>query len=370
MDHQLLDLVARLYAVVQEPDGWPSGLAAFVEHFGAEHAVMVASPTGRADARRQVVVGADPGMFADVASPEEIEFREPYNARLRYNGRAVSSADLMSDQEVLRSVVYNEVIKQVGGFYALLLTRAGTDASYHLALCRGRRAGAFPRTDVERLQLLVPHLTTAVALHDRLAEAEARADDLTRLLDRMSGGVILTDELARPSFLNARAAQILEEEDGLTLESGRLAGAGGEVTQRLRKAVATVAAPANSDPRTCDIGAERPSGRLALLLHILPVWRLGAVFGGMPAAKAAIFLKEPDMAGAVNREALADMFRLTSREIDVAELLAHGTKAGEIAVKLGIGGYTVRQHLNRAFEKTGIRHQAGLVALIRSLDRA
>jgi two-component system nitrate/nitrite response regulator NarL len=51
---------------------------------------------------------------------------------------------------------------------------------------------------------------------------------------------------------------------------------------------------------------------------------------------------------------------LTSRELQVVELVEHGLKNRDIAGKLGIRPGTVKIHLKHIFEKTGIRGRYGL----------
>ena len=135
-------------------------------------------------------------------------------------------------------------------------------------------------------------------------------------------------------------------------------------TQQLRDAIGAVAADGASGGRRLRL--ERPSQRPPLVLTLLPIWRLGAIVpGGGPAARVAIFIKDLGAPLAVDRLAVAEAFRLTPRECEVAVLLADGHDLPRIAAMLGVGLSTVRYHLKRAFEKTGMRSQAALAALIR-----
>jgi DNA-binding CsgD family transcriptional regulator len=79
----------------------------------------------------------------------------------------------------------------------------------------------------------------------------------------------------------------------------------------------------------------------------------------------AIFITEPDAAPTIDRPAVAEAFKLTPRETDVAVLLAGGFGPDEIAIRLKLGIGTVRHHLKRVFDKSGTHSQAALVALIR-----
>jgi diacylglycerol kinase family enzyme/DNA-binding CsgD family transcriptional regulator len=118
------------------------------------------------------------------------------------------------------------------------------------------------------------------------------------------------------------------------------------------------------------IRIERPSHRPALLLTVLPIWRLGAGVPGAGTPRAVIFITEPDAPLPIDRLAIAEAFRLTRRESEIAALLADGLDLETIAARLGAGRGTVRDHLKHLFQKTGARSQVALVALLRGfVDR-
>ncbi|HVV78245.1 MAG TPA: helix-turn-helix transcriptional regulator, partial [Pseudolabrys sp.] len=76
-----------------------------------------------------------------------------------------------------------------------------------------------------------------------------------------------------------------------------------------------------------------------------------------------------DAPPALDRAALADTYRLTCRETEIAALLAGGLALETIAARLGIGIGTARNHLKRVFDKTGTSSQAALVASLRGLTQ-
>ena len=78
-----------------------------------------------------------------------------------------------------------------------------------------------------------------------------------------------------------------------------------------------------------------------------------------------MFITEADVSGAIDRTAVADTFRLTQREADVALLLAAGHDLIGVAAQLGLSHSTVRSHLKRVFDKTDVHSQAALLALLR-----
>lgn len=62
--------------------------------------------------------------------------------------------------------------------------------------------------------------------------------------------------------------------------------------------------------------------------------------------------------------------RLSPREAEIAELVAHGLADKEIARRLNLKFATVRTHLDNAFSKLGVRNRTQLVSSLYGSDRA
>ena len=63
---------------------------------------------------------------------------------------------------------------------------------------------------------------------------------------------------------------------------------------------------------------------------------------------------------------IALIFGLSPAQAKVAGLVAEGLSLAEIAGRLNITGNTARTHLNRIYEKTGVRTQPALVRVMLS----
>ena len=361
----ILRVTERLYAAAAMPERWPPALEAVVDLLHGDHAILVGR--GDANAAGSFITSAqvDGRDLARIFSSEGMRLTTPWVNAVPVG--VVLRAAFIPDADFARSATYNDLIRPMNGFHSIHVRQEGA-GGFLLNVCRPHRADNFDATDTAALRVLVPHLATVLELQGRLQTAEQGNAALARVLDRLETGVILTDGSGRPAMLNACAERIIAEADGLAVDSAGLAAATPAATRYLRDAIAATGRDTAIEARR--IRLERPSHRLPLLLTVLPIWRFGATVPGVGSARVAVFITEPDAPLPIDRMMIAETFRLTRREGEIAVLLADGLDLETIASRLGLGRRTVRDHLQHVFEKTGARSQPALVALLRGfVDR-
>jgi DNA-binding CsgD family transcriptional regulator len=362
----ILRAVDRLYRAAAEPDAWGPALESITDLLHGDHAVIhassnVATPlciTARVDERE---------LARCVAASVTYDLGR-LSLDLAPIGRVWTRTEIMPDREFARTTFYNECIRPLNGFHSLSIRQTDPRIPFILSVCRPERSGDFDAGGATVLQRLAPHVETVLDLRARLQSANQQRLVLAQVFDQLDSGVIVTDASGFPIFVNRRALDITAQSDGLLLGPTGLAGPTPRHTQHLRAVIASVGAEAGTHRR--QLRLERPSRRPALLLSLLPVWRLGMVLPGVAAPRVAIFIKEPDIPVPMDHAALVEAFGLTPRESEIAALMAGGLDLSEIAATLAIGRGTVAFHLNRIFDKTGARSQAKLVSLLRGFNRA
>lgn len=372
-----LRVVDRLYAAAMEPQEWQPALESVTDLLHAGHTILAVG--GKKGAALAVGARVDERDLSRLLSANAEGLMGPLDFGRLPVGAVVMRRTILSDREFLASDYYNDVIRPLNGFHSAFFRQETTRAGFALAVCRPRYADDFAAGDRAILNGLLPHLTHAVELYDRLRISEQRSESLARLVDSLETGVILTDAAARPILINERAERIIREADGLAVIAAGLVAATPFATRRLREAIAMAGASSGdifrsqraaggpAFDRSRQISLERPSLRGPLHLRLLPIWRLGAETFGAHAV--AIFIDEPSAPTTVDRTAIADVFRLTLREAEIAALLGEGRNLSEIATELGLAIGTVRNHLKRVFDKTGTHSQAALVALVSRFAR-
>jgi DNA-binding CsgD family transcriptional regulator len=210
--------------------------------------------------------------------------------------------------------------------------------------------------DVERrfLERIRPHITHALrtgALIDAAGES-GHADNSRADNSHPDPCVLALDARARPVLRAGPVAAVLED----------LADVGLHGTDSLPSSIINAAARVRSrDPvRTTDVPGES-------------VLRVRGASGRWYVVRA--MLAEPDAAGdahavvvvrpiAVREKAalLTRLYGLSEREREVTAAVARGESSKRIAARLQISPHTVKEHLDRACEKIGVRGRKALVA--------
>jgi DNA-binding CsgD family transcriptional regulator len=211
---------------------------------------------------------------------------------------------------------------------------------------------------------LLPKSVRAPSLHRgvTIGEFERHAGADTARYSN-TAAITVTRDLA--VLHTSRDAELMLQDGGaIRIRAGHLATADQGATERLSELV-----------RGAVDAAMGENGSAGGVLSIpqadrLPVTVLVAAFRPardriVPAMPSAILLiRDPECAPMPKASALQGMFRLTPAEAVVASYLARGRSVAEIAARHDLSPNTVRSHLKNIFSKTGVRHQAQLVALV------
>ena len=121
-------------------------------------------------------------------------------------GTVTSSADLSSDPEFERTEFYNEIVRPANGFYSVSVQQERPSLTFSFSICRARRLGAFTTNEAHKLKILLPHVTIALQLRQRLQISEYKSRGLAEALSGLDEGAIILDRSNRPLIINARAA--------------------------------------------------------------------------------------------------------------------------------------------------------------------
>jgi DNA-binding CsgD family transcriptional regulator len=283
-------------------------------------------------------------------------------------GSALHRATLLPDAQAVRSDFYQDVIRPMGGFRAILsvLDRHARHGSL-LAVCRPHHAADFSDHDVTVVEHVIPHIARALKARLDVEAAERRSAIALDALDRVDAALAVVDAELRPVLLSRRAEEIVMRGDGLRRSRNGLAALAPGETAQLRSQVRCAAAEDPRVPGTFALRLTRPPPR--------PPWavtlrRLGPASGMRAGAPLVVVILEDAIRGVGDiGGTLHAMFDLTPREIAVATALTRGHDLAETADGLAITPGTVRNHLKAVFLKTHTHRQSELVSLILRITR-
>jgi DNA-binding CsgD family transcriptional regulator len=179
---------------------------------------------------------------------------------------------------------------------------------------------------------------------------------LGEMLARMHVGLVVTDARGRVELTNSALVRTL----GADPERSRIESTIRVAMQRVIDSPESVATDRFGMPNNApslEVRTVRGNYRVCAS-------RMGIHICGMLAVLATQERAAPTLPSA---SLLAERFRLTPRESDVAELLARGRSNSQIASALEISPFTARRHTERVLMKLGARSRAEVSAVLLGL---
>ena len=369
--------LARIYDAVSLVEPSREWLAATRESVGAEHAVLARLPSANTPLEwnhcGQLSKAQEPLCESLVVDP----FYCQWLATL--HPMAVTRiTTVVPREQLLRTEIYQDFLRPIGGGLSASAAWTQNGQPHALAVCRDARAGRdYSDAEIGVLQMLMPHLARALALHRQAAERDALLAQTSEALDESSRAVILLTEHGGVRYLNHLARRLITLRDGLRQEQGRIVAEHEDDERRLQALIAWTAdlqrrgamqLAALSKPNWSTLESlplRRGNGKRPLLVRAAPL------APGQGAGQAAVMLaiSDPDRLFRLRPAQVASTFGVTRRESEIAVLLMEGSTLQEATEVLGISIETSRQYLKSLFRKLQVQRQSDLVSLlIRSFD--
>ncbi|MBI1196567.1 MAG: helix-turn-helix transcriptional regulator [Phenylobacterium sp.] len=369
----LPDLIGLIYDCALDPSLWPRALAHIGDALHFVHAALSlqAMPSGA------VLLNVSSG----IPSPwlERIGQYGPdvialWGGAGRIAATPLEEPVLLSDMNpaVLAGACDNRFYSEWRRPQGLLdsVSVGLTRDAHSLSTCsfaRHERLGPIGEPEREALRGLAPHLRRAVTISRLLDAQTVAAATFEAVVEATGAPILITDGQLNVLYANGPAQALLGRRDPLTQVGRRLVTNRPAATQALAVAIATAGTDeADIGHRGLAIPVIAGDGA-PHALHVLPLGGGTLRPGLVNEAVAAIFVSSAGPAPSDAGSLIAQLFGLSAKEARVFELIALGHTPGEAAAEMGIGVSTVRTHLLRIFDKTGLRRQADLVRMAASL---
>lgn len=364
---KLSDLIALIYDCAIDPAAWPVALEAMRLELGLFNSSLdlLALPEGQSLLNCTTNIPAPYRERMTELAPHIAAIWSPAMAPDRPMDEPIVFTQLGVPPETLDNNPYwREWIEPQGICDALALKLAHDERTIAgVAFGRHRDGPPIDRRTIALARLLLPHLQRAAAINRLLDVAALRESTFMALFDGLRAPIILVDGALRIVHANPSANRVMDADTGLRSHAGVLSlkdkSAHAALAAAVRAAteeVASMGAPGLGLP-------SRAAGSEAALLHVLP---LRPDHPAQPRL-AAVFVADPAATQTTAPPSIAALFGLTPGESAVFAQIAAGNDVPRTANALGVAPSTVRTHLQRVYDKTGVRRQAELVMLSLSL---
>jgi ATP/maltotriose-dependent transcriptional regulator MalT len=215
------------------------------------------------------------------------------------------------------------------------------------------------------MHLIVPHVRRAVRTGKVIDLSQAEAATFADILDGLSPAIFLVDAEGQIVHGNAAGRSVLEKCDVLRAVHGRLTAIDSQVDQPLH---AAFVAAAKNETETAGKGSAFPmKGRAGerYVAHVLPLTAGEKRKAGTASnVVAALFVRKAELEAEPSSEVIGKTYKLTPTELRVLRAIVNVGGVRQVAGNLGVADTTIKTHLGRLFEKTGVSRQADLVKLV------
>jgi DNA-binding CsgD family transcriptional regulator len=357
LETRTLEVIDRCYAGVLDDAAWEQALVAVADLVGGTGTLLFAMQPATKTIMRFDVARFDPEIVVTYGAHWTSRDIRAAPALLAPVGVPQTEETLLSARSLRRSAIYNEFLQRVDAphFINTWLHRS-PDRVVSLAIQGSRRRGAFETSECERLAAVLPHVTRAIELKDRLGVNVGVSGSLFAVADALPVGILVVDAHGLVLEASQAARRILAAADGLYTLAGRIAFRRRADEQAFARLL-TTSMVGRTGPPTLRVSRQH---KAPLSLIIAPVrsdtepW-MTAVQQWIVAIQEPAQFSTPTP-GDVSRE-----WHVTAAEARVVCLLASGSTIQEIAGTLRVSIHTVRSQLKAVYAKTGLTSQLEVV---------
>jgi DNA-binding CsgD family transcriptional regulator len=365
-DIQLLStLIGDIYDAAIDPTLWVETLGSAARFVGGQAAALFSKSAESLTGTNVYDSGIDPHYtqlyFQNYIKIDPLTLGHVFTESCE----PIATSDLVPYDEFLRSPFYREWAQPQGfvDFVASVLDKSPASAAL-FGVFRHERDGIVDDETRQRMRLIVPHIRRATLVAGVIDLRTTAAANLAESLDGLSASLFLVDAEGRLVHANAAGNQLLAAADVFRIANGRLAAVEAPIDRELRE---TIAATASGDGALGTKGMALPLIRddgERYVAHALPLASDMRRNAGGRSATLALFVNKAGLSAPSQPEAIARAYKLTLTELRVLLAIVDVGGAPEVANALGIATSTVKTHLSRLYEKTGVRRQADLAKLV------
>ncbi|MFN8891941.1 MAG: helix-turn-helix transcriptional regulator [Alphaproteobacteria bacterium] len=362
-EEKISALIGRIYDCAISPNKWPATLANICEYIESAAGTLAVIDLVTGQEKTLVNYG--------ISEEDHRAYQEKYHCvdlflhplMLREIGDPATSADLVSDEELLSSRIYREWAAPQGFRDTLMtmLTRHQGRLAF-LGVTRKLEQRRYDAADRHAMRLITPHVQRAVLISDRIEHQTVERNYFARIIDTIATPTVIIESNLRILHTNQTGQAMLSR--GIQVSSAK-----GAIRLPNQVAAAVLRASREASQGRADTVAVPDTLRIVgdgaqsdIIFVVMPLGVPDRKLGS-GALQIALFMQEANSFTPLAGEVWGKAFGLTGGELRVLQGLVEGAAPAEIAAMYGIANSTVRTHLVSLFRKTGTRRQVELVRL-------
>ncbi|HUL87390.1 MAG TPA: helix-turn-helix transcriptional regulator [Pseudolabrys sp.] len=357
-------LIGEIYDAALDPSRWASVLAKITKYVGGQAAGILLKDAVRKPGVIHYEVGLDP-CFVQLYLGTYWKLG-PVARLLDYEvGRIVTIPELVPYEEFRAGRFYREWAEPQGWIDAANAVLEKTPKTFaYLSVIRSKASGMVDDEMRQRMGLVVPHVGRAVQTEKVIRLKQAEVATFADILDGLSPAIFLVDVVGQIIHANAASRSLLRKGNFLRSINGRLTATDAQVDRTLHDAF-VAAGGVETGGKSSALPLPDETGRNSYVAHVLPL-TVGERHkaGAASAAVAALFVSKIKFETVLPSEIIGKTYNLTPSELRVLLAIVNVGGVRQVAGDLGVADTTVKTHLGRLFEKTGVSRQADLVKLV------
>jgi DNA-binding CsgD family transcriptional regulator len=366
----LSKLLLTLYAAPMRSELWSVFLKEFTALLGLPAAAILHQDLAREKYAFGISSGMDPA--AESLYAQYYGQIDPWRPRFldKREGELSFGEDLCHASELHRTEFYTDCLSKYDvNLYCAVATIKRPDSFELISIYRGLHDDSPDSKILATIQLVIPHIRTALQLRHQLCEVAVSAKNYADTLHSLNLGVILLDAQARCLFVSRKAETICNANDGVYVRHSRLGAHAPADHHALHKLINRAVAVATGNTiRPCGAASiARSSGGPLVISAIALSPQAPLAHYTAAVAVAAVFIRDPKDEIASLPGILSATYGLTAAETRLTSRLFVGRSLAQAAEDGAVSLETVRVQLKSIFNKTGVRRQTDLLRLLAEL---
>jgi DNA-binding CsgD family transcriptional regulator/PAS domain-containing protein len=365
IDEQLSVLIGDIYDAVLDPTQRLDVLDKIASFTGGQSGGVLSKHSLSNAENLYCYIGADPDSLR-VYSESYPKLDPTADSPCFGVEQVVSTADLVPYEEFRRGRFYREWARPLGwvDVASAVIEKSPTSCTF-LSVVRHEANGLVDDEMRRRMTLVLPHVRRALLIGKTIHHKQAETACFSDILDGLSAGMILVDANGRVVHANAAGNAIIEAADFLRSVCGRLVVSNPPINAALREILSAAnAGDAALGVKGIALPLTAHDGE-RYVAHVLPLTSGARRVACLATnAVAALFIRKTTLEAFAPPEVIGEMYKLTPTELRVLLAIVDIGGVPEVAAALGVAVTTIKTHLSRLFEKTGVARQADLVKLV------